>query len=515
MSTLEHNIKRIFDISVNNNQPGFAVGIYKEGEISTFFSGKATLEYGIDISNDTKFHIASLTKHFTSVVFQQLELDRIIDRNEKLSKHLQLDIAGKNDITLGHLLDHESGLRDQWDLLRLAGWKPHDSISNDDILALVKRQKALNFRPGSAYAYNNTGYTLLSLAMEVASGKTMQQLLQEKILGPLGLLSTGYYKHADVVVNMASAYERDKNSNYLVSVPKFDVTGSTSMYSTIDDLMLLEKNFHQGYPHEGKNPKKPVISYQNGLINAVFDDQECFLHSGWDYGFSSFLFRLPSSQLSVVLLCNNGTPKLFNHAVKIAHLVEKNIAQISLFKPLVTAAPPVIALRPLRPGRYFNDESSTFISVSLEKGNVNVNAEEIFPIDENEAVISNSLTTINVTENDSTIKTRQLGHEMLYRFQNDLANPVPDTRLCGLYYSNELNAYLQIAEKEDQLIAITAKFEEWPLLALNSKCYSMNGFVLKPVESEGSITGLKVSSSRSWNMEFYKTNRTQGPASER
>src|SRR5205085_2721237 len=82
------------------------------------------------------------------------------DLDDEVSQHLpDFPDFGKR-ITVRHLLHHTSGLRDQWDLLQLAGWRLEDVITDDDVYRLVRRQRALNFDPGAEFAYCNTGYTV-------------------------------------------------------------------------------------------------------------------------------------------------------------------------------------------------------------------------------------------------------------------------------------------------------------------------------------------------------------------
>ena len=77
-------------------------------------------------------------------------------------------------ITLRHLIHHTSGLRDQWDLLALAGWRLDDVITTEQILKAVSRQRDLNFQPGEEHVYCNTGYTLLAVVVERVTGQSFR-----------------------------------------------------------------------------------------------------------------------------------------------------------------------------------------------------------------------------------------------------------------------------------------------------------------------------------------------------
>ncbi|WP_420313608.1 serine hydrolase [Actinopolymorpha alba] len=77
-----------------------------------------------------------------------------------------------------HLIHHTSGLRDQWALTFLSGRRLEDVITTDDILTLIRRQKELNFPPGSQYSYSSSGYTLLGAVIEVVTGESLREFLR-------------------------------------------------------------------------------------------------------------------------------------------------------------------------------------------------------------------------------------------------------------------------------------------------------------------------------------------------
>jgi CubicO group peptidase (beta-lactamase class C family) len=91
-------------------------------------------------------------------------------------------------ITIGHLIHHTSGLRDQWALLELAGWRySQDLITDDDVMSVRTRQKELNFKPGDKFVYSNTGYTLLGLLVKRVSGMSLREFTTKNIFEPLGM----------------------------------------------------------------------------------------------------------------------------------------------------------------------------------------------------------------------------------------------------------------------------------------------------------------------------------------
>src|SRR5262249_27395023 len=168
--------------------PGSALGVVQDGRVVYQRGyGMANLEYGIPIAPATIFVVASVSKQFTAFAVQLLAQEHRLSLDDHVRKYLpELHDFGKT-ITIRHLLHHTSGLRDQWNLLWLAGWRNQDVITEQDVLNLVWRQGELNFEPGAEHLYSNTGYTLLGLIVKRISGRSLDAFCQERMFKPLGM----------------------------------------------------------------------------------------------------------------------------------------------------------------------------------------------------------------------------------------------------------------------------------------------------------------------------------------
>jgi CubicO group peptidase (beta-lactamase class C family) len=101
----------------------------------------ASIEHDARNSPMTVFHIASVSKQFTAFAIHLLAQEGKLSLDDDIRKYLpELHDFGKT-ITIRHLIHHTSGLRDQWNLLTLAGWRMDDVITEEDILKLVQRQR--------------------------------------------------------------------------------------------------------------------------------------------------------------------------------------------------------------------------------------------------------------------------------------------------------------------------------------------------------------------------------------
>ena len=207
-------------------------------------------------------------------------------------------------ITLQHLLHHTSGLRDQWELLTLAGWRYSlDLITDADVLAVLSRQKTLNFLPGSKFLYSNTGFTLLAQVVKHVSGQSFRAFTSNRLFLPLGLSHTHFRDdHAEIVKDMAYAYAYH-NGGFGLSVTNFDTVGATSLLTTVEDLALWDENFYaarvggealikqlqeRGYLNDGTQ-----LSYAAGLEIGKYRGLNIVSHAGADAGYRANLIRFP------------------------------------------------------------------------------------------------------------------------------------------------------------------------------------------------------------------------------
>jgi len=142
----------------NSFTPGVAVAVVKDGKLLLQKGyGIANLEYTIPITARTVFHAASLSKQFTAFSIYLLEKQGKLSLEDDIRAYIpEVPDFGKT-VRIKHLLAHTSGIRDQWAILTIAGWRMDDVITTEQILSLLGRQKELNFEPGSQYSYSNSG----------------------------------------------------------------------------------------------------------------------------------------------------------------------------------------------------------------------------------------------------------------------------------------------------------------------------------------------------------------------
>ena len=141
----------------NNNGPGAAIGIIRNDSlIYAKGYGMANLEHNIPITPETIFHLASVSKQFTGYSIVLLAKQNKLQLNDDIRKYLPWFPDLKEKITIRHLLNHTSGIRDQWQLLAKSGTRLDDVITHDHNIKILSQQKALSFKPGEKETYSNS-----------------------------------------------------------------------------------------------------------------------------------------------------------------------------------------------------------------------------------------------------------------------------------------------------------------------------------------------------------------------
>src|SRR5690606_13983908 len=136
-------------------------------------------------------------------------------------------------------------LRDYITLLSLAGARTDDVTDADDALRILTRQKALNFAPGSEHLYSNSGYFLLSVIVERASGKTLQRFARERIFTPLGMTKTHYLgSYDDIVPDRALGYSPRPGGGLRQDISRWLQVGDGAILTTVEELLRWDNNFY-------------------------------------------------------------------------------------------------------------------------------------------------------------------------------------------------------------------------------------------------------------------------------
>jgi CubicO group peptidase (beta-lactamase class C family) len=335
VATEDEIAKRLDDLlnaSCKTGAPGFSVAVIQHGKpVYEKGYGLANLEYDIPVTPQTIYHVASVSKQFTAMALVLLEEDGKLSLEDDLHKYLpELPDYG-HPVTIRQLLQHTSGIRDQWQTLGLAGWRLDDVITQEQILRVLFRQKELNFVPGTRHLYSNGGYTLAAEIVARVSGKPFPDFCRERIFEPLGMAHTHFHiDHRRIVHDRAYSYEKS-GSGYEAEPLNYANVGATSLFTTAPDLVHWLDNFRdpkvgglraiermqeQAVLADGKK-----IDYALGVSIGSHRGLKTISHAGGDAGYRSFVVWFPDQELGVAVLTGLGSFDCAGTAFKVAENV--------------------------------------------------------------------------------------------------------------------------------------------------------------------------------------------------
>ena len=283
--------------------------------------GPANAEWGIANTPDTVFRLGSITKQFTSMLVMQLVQEGKLTLDAKLSDVLptyRKDTGSR--VTIRQLLSHTSGIPSYTDLPGFTADMSHNPYKVEEFVAKYCSGD-LQFEPGSKFRYDNSGYFLLGAVIERVTGKPYEEVLTDRITGPLGMRSTGYDHTEEIIRKRASGYQKGpgglQNARHIdMSIP----FAAGALCSTVEDLFLWDQALYADRllsPELKKTMFTPVLeNYAFGWevrqapVGPNKENRTLTSHGGGIPGFSSFIVRVIEDKDLVVLLDNAGDPQL-------------------------------------------------------------------------------------------------------------------------------------------------------------------------------------------------------------
>jgi len=227
--------------------------------------GMASIELGVPSSPKNKYLIGSITKQFTALAIMQLVEKGLVDLEAPITKYLPDYPKETGDkVTIHHLLRHSSGVPSYTDDAELMGRRTMPG-SLEEILAVFK-DEPLDFEPGSQYQYSNSGYALLGMVIEAASGKSYEDYIKENIFDVIGMANSGYAHHDLIIPDRAVGYTEGDNDElinaYVVHASWPFSAGA--LYSTVEDMLLWDQALYTE-----KLLSKASLDLRRGLATMV------------------------------------------------------------------------------------------------------------------------------------------------------------------------------------------------------------------------------------------------------
>jgi CubicO group peptidase (beta-lactamase class C family) len=520
-------------------RPGCAVGVIRNGQIAHAKGyGLADVERGVPITSTTVFDIGSTSKQFAATAVVLLELDGKLSLSDDVRKYVpELPDYGK-PITIDNLLRHTSGLRDYTALLSMSGLEVEQVTTDEQALAIIARQRALNFPTGTRYEYSNSGFFLLAVIVERVSGKPLGDFARERIFQPLGMKSAQFRdKHAEIIANRALGYALDGAApqgtvRFKNALSNWEQTGDGALHLSIEDLVKWDENFYQPrvggqslidrltQPGQLDNGEK--IGYARGLFVDEYRGVPRVHHAGNWVGYNAMLARFPQQHTSVAILCNFEGGEASGLSEKVADIVLADVLEpapasdaqkASVGKQ--AAVKPVPLQRLL--GSYFAAKNETILEVIEQQGALilKIGAMPLPLVATGPASFEVQGYPVKV---DFSLSGKQAANELKLRIGDDegmtatrftAVVPTGDELqgYVGAFYSPELDVTWPLLIDQGKLAVRDEhrKFESkiQPLAPAMKDAFSGEAGLLRFVrDASGKVTGFDLSASRMRGIRF-------------
>jgi CubicO group peptidase (beta-lactamase class C family) len=324
--SLDSRIYRLFTRTVTTDSPGAVVAVLHQASVVHAASfGIRDIRSGESITPTANFRLASVTKQFTAMAAMILvERDRI-GLDESITDFFPEFPEYGQPITVHHLLTHTSGLKDYEDLIPPETVVP---LKDRDVLALLVQEREGDFPPGSLYRYSNSGYALLALIVEQASGRTFADFLSENIFTPLDMNATIAFEKGISTVPERAFGHTLTDSGYTSTDQSItsSVLGDGGIYSSVIDLAKWDRAL---YAHQlVSEPTMETIfhphvdtdgggKYGYGWFIGECSGRKLVWHHGSTVGFRTAILRIPDIQLTVLVLTNRNDIDVGKYARKV------------------------------------------------------------------------------------------------------------------------------------------------------------------------------------------------------
>lgn len=282
--------------------------------------GKTVLGGEEPITVETVFLIGSNVKDFTQLALFTLEDEGKISRQDALSKFFPGVPEDKQNITIQQLLDHTSGIPD---LISGDGTVIEEYFVGYDYIHVTRDQMVgktlkapLLFTPGSEEVYSNSGFALLGAIIEIASGKSYEDYINEVVFQPAGMKHTGYVLPDWSQLTLARGINQGQDwgtpldgERWMDDGPSWNLRGNGGMLGTVQDLYL----FLRALGTEGVYPEKVVDAMIGDLPFSQTYQSRYFDGAGSNNIFNSVFVWMPDQDRGLVMISSNSEHKVVDY----------------------------------------------------------------------------------------------------------------------------------------------------------------------------------------------------------
>jgi D-alanyl-D-alanine carboxypeptidase len=292
--------------AIGRGIPGVSIAIRKGNDVFARGYGLHDVELNVPVSTASEFQIGSVTKQFTAAAVMLLIEQGKLSLDDKARRYLPELDERFDAITIRHLLQHTSGLRDY----NVQLGTPYVPKTQQEIIALITVGPPM-FTPGTRWRYSNSGYYLLGVIIERAGAKTYESFLRDAFFEPLGLARTsycdskapppdGYFHYGGTLTRLPAAS---------MSLPY----AAGALCSTALDLVQWNEALISGRAVSAQSYAKmtndlidlgPSIAYGYALLVDTLDGRKRVWHNGDILGFETALYWFPEEDLTIAVAIN-------------------------------------------------------------------------------------------------------------------------------------------------------------------------------------------------------------------
>lgn len=367
------DLDAVFSEWDREDSPGCAAGALRNGEfVYRGAYGMANLDYGIPLTPDSIFRMASVSKQFTVAAVLVAEDQGLLSLEDPLRKHFPDLPDWADPVRIRHLVHHTSGIRDYLVVMSLRGFGDDAHFTDADVLAALRQLERLNFEPGAEYLYSNSGYWLLSEVIPRVSGQTLRQFAGEHLFGPLGMTGSHFHdRHREIVPGRATGYRprpEAEGGGFEEDMTTLEMVGDGGLYTSVNELRHWERMFLdpaalgpdllQRLTAPGRFNDGSAQDYAGGLGLGEYRGLATVSHGGSFVGFRTYALRFPEQAFAVFVLCNAASAD--------PGTLSRRMADLFLAEEMAPAPDPARAGAgdvPIPPGQFWEAASASLASI--------------------------------------------------------------------------------------------------------------------------------------------------------
>ncbi|MEO1548534.1 MAG: serine hydrolase domain-containing protein [Bacteroidota bacterium] len=533
-------------------KPGMAGGLIYGTNVQYLKGfGIANLESKTRITPTTQFHVDHLSQQFTILAVLLLENQGKLALSDAVQKFVPELPKYENRLTVGHLVNHCSGL-DDYDMMKnILGNDDEDVFTHADALRMILQQKTPRFKPGTKFSYilSKTELTLLAEVVAKASGQSFSKYTKTNIFDAMEMQHSEFIEdHNHLVLGGAGSYQLDE-AVYKKEVQNLGNAGPNNLWTCAADLMTWYRTLTLPSSHPMADLIKKLdasvkldnestydSSWGRMTLGRSFFHKERGLPAYWQYGlagsYGSNVFRFPEQQLTAFVLGNNDAYNGMPAMTMAYHYIEDKFPETQAVT-IKNKKKGKVSPRQLQAwaGSYWNQERGIARRVFFESDTLfygRIDQEQgrpLIPLQEKNRfqLLVESDDIIKFTfrnENGINYYDSTFGDSDPVHYER-FTPYVPDKKALqeyiGHFYSPELNSVYRFKTENEQLVAEGPEGTKVIFFSVTKDVFRSDTFawgsILFDRDTNDKITGLRIKTDGIQGLEFLKFNYSNNTAS--